>query len=53
MPQMKELAKDSKDSQLVLDEEEALHFNQEDAILWLEPFDGRCGFLNDDRVIVA
>lgn len=35
--------------QFTLDSEEALHFNQEDAIVWVEPLDGLTGLLNNDR----
>ena len=29
--------------------EEALYFNQEDAVVWLDPLDGTKGFLDNDR----
>ena len=35
--------------QFTLNEEEALHFNQEDAVVWVEPLDGLNGLFNNDR----
>jgi hypothetical protein len=42
-----------KENAYSLDQEEALSFYQEDAVVWLDPVDGTVGLIEGDRGIVT